>query len=353
MSPLRVVASYGRLAGSARVRAFDWLDWIGIDADEVTYTDRARLGIRDLAGSPIRTLRSEWNLRTMDERRSRVLFLSRRASPFSNGRLEARLLRAAGHGVYDFDDALWLHRRRVGSVVNTWRRSVEAADIVIAGNEVLANEARAYSENVVMIPSCVDPTAYTPKYEYNFRVPIAGWIGSPTTEKYLLSIADPLLQLNRDFGLRVRVISAGRADLGSINGIVDRIQWSPSGYADALAAVDVGIMPLDDTEWSRGKCAYKLLQYGAAGLVAVATPVGANRLALERMGGVAASSESEWYEGIRRVLMMAAEDRRAAGEGARTAVGTHYSFEAWRDTWLQAVFGRGLPAYLGGGTRTR
>lgn len=334
---LRVVASYGRLAGSARVRLFDWLDWLRLDADEFTYTDGPRLGIAGIVRSPRRAVRAEHALRALRRKGSKRLLISRRASPFSNGSIEADLLRTSGWGIYDFDDALWLSRRGQFSLAGIWRKSVQAADVVIAGNEMLANEARRYSSNVVMIPSCVDTITYVPKQIYEIDRPTAGWIGSPATEKYLLSIVDPLLQLNLDFGLRIKLISAGSADLGPLNRMVDRVEWRLDSYAADLASVDFGIMPLDDTEWSRGKCAYKILQYGAVGHMVVASPVGANRLALERLGGVAASNDSEWYEGIRRVLSMDHRDRRAVGQRARNAVEAHYSYRAWHEVWVKTV----------------
>ena len=334
---LHAVATYGRRAGSARVRLFDWVDKLDLDAAEVTFTDGASVSPRAMLSDPSAVLRAEVRLRQIYRQRPRRLFLSRRASPFGRGRLESKLLKSATHSVYDFDDALWLSDRGPFALETTWRRSVEAADIEIAGNLLLAEAARQFSANVVMIPSCVDPSAYALKADYEIHSPVAGWIGSPSTEKYLRDIEKPLLQLHDEAGLRLKVISAGNADMGALNVMVDRVDWKPDTFAAELAATDFGIMPLDDTEWSRGKCAYKLLQYGAAGQVTVASPVGANRRALERLAGFAASEDHEWYDVMKRVISMTADERSVLGQRARAGVVAHYSFDAWRSAWTAAV----------------
>lgn len=341
---LYAIATYGRKAGSARVRLFDWLDHLEITANEATFTEAASVSAKHVLRNPSTAIRAELRLSRISREHPPHLFLSRRASPFARGRLESRLLTSAGRGVYDFDDALWLHRAGPFPLERTWRRSVEAADVVIAGNEMLAAEAREHAAHVVMIPSCVEPADYVRKTDYTIDAPRAVWIGSPSTEKYLLQIAAPLRELHRDTGLRLTVISAGDADLGPLSPMIDRVTWHPSTYAAELAAADFGIMPLDDTDWSRGKCAYKLLQYGAAAQIAVASPVGANRLALDRMNGLTASDDAEWFTAMNTALSLTRAQREDRGARARSAVEQHYSFDAWRDAWVDAVFGgSGIP----------
>ncbi|WP_158251584.1 glycosyltransferase [Cryobacterium sp. M91] len=340
---LQTVTSYGRRAGSARVRVFDWLDWLGVDAQSHTYLDGASNSPAVLARAPHLLLNSELKLRQLassvgDE----TLLLSRQASPFSNGRIEARLLGNSARGIYDFDDAL-MHSPsgrldKLWSKSRVWRRAVLAADIVIAGNDFLANEASVHSEDVVVIPSCVNPNEYTTKKSYELQsTPRAVWLGSPSTESYLRLVAEPLLALHRMNGLRITVISAGEGNLGSLGPMVDRVAWHPSTFSHHLAAADFGIMPLDDTEWTRGKCAYKLLQYGATGLPMIGSPVGSNAAVLKAAEGLAASSADDWLSAIESILQESTIRRAARGAAGRDAVERSYSFAGWEATFRKAV----------------
>jgi glycosyltransferase involved in cell wall biosynthesis len=267
------------------------------------------------------------------------VLLSRRASPISTGRLEASILRHATRGIYDFDDALAVSTDGPFPLANIWRRAVEAADVVIAGNKLLAAEARRYAERVVVIPSCIEPDLYLPKRDYEFDRPTAVWIGSPSTESYLATIARPLLEAHRRTGLRLRLVSAGEASLGPLDAMIDRVPWTPTGFAAALEAADVGIMPLPDDAWTRGKCAYKLLQYAATALPLIGTPVGANRGVLDGAQGWAANSDDEWLAALLACVEAPATERAARGAAAREFVTANFSFAAWAPTWRTTVFG--------------
>lgn len=340
---LQTITSYGRRAGSARVRVFDWLDHIGLVAQSHTYLDGATNSPSVLARAPQRLLAAERGLRKLAGSISDdTLLLSRQASPFSNGTIEARLLGNSARGVYDFDDAL-MHSPggrldNLWSKTRVWKRSVVAADVVIAGNDFLANEAALHSREVVVVPSCINPDDYQLKESYEIDVtPRAVWLGSPSTEAYLRVVAAPLLTLHRSSGLRLTVISAGSADLGALEPMVDRVAWAPDTYARGLAAADFGIMPLDDTDWTRGKCAYKLLQYGACGLPMIGSPVGANMAVLKAADGLAASSNDDWTQAMEMILQESTTRRGARGTAGRHAVSSGYSFAAWEGTFLEAI----------------
>jgi hypothetical protein len=327
---ITVVTPYGRGAGSSRVRVYGWLDHLGLSVPVYDY-----VGASSAAGlhrRPVAVLRAELALRRV--RASRLL-LHREASPFSRGGLERRLLRAAGSSVYDFDDALHRDRRRWVGKAATCRAAVAAAGTVIAGNDVLAGWVERRARSVVVIPSCVEPAEYVPKASWVAHdPPRLVWIGSPATEKYLSLVREPLLALHDKLGARLTVLSRGGAPLGELESVVDRREWTVDGFGAALADADVGIGPLDDSPYSRGKCAYKLLQYGATGLPFVASPVGANSRAAELLGGIAAGTPQEWYDGLLHLLT---SDREAPGRAAMRAVRAHYSYASWAPTWRAAV----------------
>lgn len=339
---LTTVSAYGRAGGSSRVRIFDWLDHLGLSATSHVYLDTPTAGLRDLAQHPLRAARAEIALRRLPRRvQGDTLLLSRNASSLSDGSLEASLLRRAARGVYDIDDALMNLTDGPFPKARIWERATIAADVAIVGNDYLADRASRLNENVVVIPSCVEVDAYAVKDSFDTGdVPVAVWMGSPGTEFYLAPVADALLAEHRRSGLRLRVISRGDASLGPLDVMVDRSDWRVDTFASSLADADLGIMPLEeDGRWSEGKCAYKLLQYAAAGVPSIASPVGANAVAIERLGAVAATDAAEWAQGLRELVDASADRRRAMGEQARAAVTEHYSFTAWAPTWRRAVLG--------------
>jgi len=341
---LVTVAAYGEAGSSARVRVSDWLRHVGLDADRSTYLDRADNRLSAILRHPGRVLAAERRLRVLaDSVADATVLVSREASPLSFGTIEGRILRRSAHGVYDFDDALYagypgglLSRAR--HIDKVWRSATSAADTVIAGNEVLASHAAEHASRVVVIPSCIEPDDYVVKSAYALpEVPTAVWLGSPSTEPQLDLISGPLLALHRERGLRLRLISSGTLDHGELNAMIDRVAWSADGFAGALATADLGLMPLEDTEWNRGKCAYKLLQYAAAGLPVVGSGVGVNVSVLQRLGGIRADTPDQWREALGSILDAHETARAEWGRTARAAVIEHYSYGSWADRWLAAI----------------
>lgn len=340
---LQVVVPYGPKGSSARVRAFDWLEHTGLLAQVHDYlglpVNSPALVLRD----PLAAAQAEAQLWRLSTRVSDdTVFLVREASPFSRGHVEAAILRRARRAVYDFDDALMVQApglvEQVFSKAAKWRRCVARADVVIAGNEWLAEAASAAgAPDVRLIPSCVEPDAYRRRSDFGRAGPArAVWLGSPATEHYLDAVADALLDVHRSTGLRLTVISAGSRSFGPLDAVIDRVTWTPTAN-DALADHDFGIMPLPDDPWTRGKCAYKLLQYAAAGLPSVGSPVGANRAALAATAGLAASSPHDWRDALATLATADADALAALGAAAREGVTAHYSFAAWAPAWLDAV----------------
>ena len=340
---LTVVSSYGAGGSSARVRLFDWLHFLDHPFEQSDYLGKSDNALSTILRELPQVVSAETRLRRLATSNglSRVL-IGREASPFSNGVIESRLLAAADRGIYDFDDELFAYPtggvRRIWSKRRVWQRSVVAADVVVAGNDYLADAASEFSSHVVMIPSCVDPDSYAEKTNFEVSdVPRAMWIGSPSTEPYLSLIEAPLLRLHQERGLRLTVISAGEQSLGALDPMIDRLSWNAESFGTELARADVGIMPLPDSDFARGKCAYKLLQYAAAGLPSVASPIGANALALDRTGGLPATTDEEWYGAVESLIDASSAARSSLGRQARLAIREHYSFQAWESRFRTAI----------------
>lgn len=343
MYDLTTVAPYGQGGASARVRVGGWLRHLDLDAEVLDYIGTRNNHPATVAQRPLRVLCAERRLRRLDPAPGTSLLLHREASPFSRGALEVALMRGAGRGIYDFDDALqWDHsgglRRRMFAKPHKCLCAVRTADMVIAGNHTLADWASQWAREVVVVPSCIEPADYSVKQDYRLhQPPRLLWIGSPSTESQLRTAVPALLEVNRRTGAVVWVVSSGTAELGELSPMVKRLEWSRDTVKSAVTEADIAIGPLVDGLYEQGKCAYKLLQYGAAALPVVATPVGANRTALEALGGTAANDTAEWVAALMHWIEAADHERAAAGAAARSAVQHSYSYASWSRTWRAAV----------------
>ncbi|GAA1886173.1 glycosyltransferase [Lapillicoccus jejuensis] len=344
MSPLHTVAAYGPAAGSTRVRLLDWVRHLDLPAQHHGYRGGRDNALGGLARDPLATLRAERSLHGLRLPGHRVL-LSREASPLSTGAVEERLLRDAGRGTYDLDDALFhddVGPRRLLGRPRRARRAAAAADVVLAGNPYLADWASQHARDVRVVPSCVEPGRYRPVTGWAVGDrPRLVWIGSPSTEAHLATVGPALREVHRRTGAVTLVVSgaAPTAAMAPYEDVVERVPWTPEGFAAALAQGDVGLAPLPDTPWNRGKCAYKLLQYGATALPVVGSPVGANATALERLDGFAVDGVDDWVDALVVALTGSEQERARRGLAARAAVEDHYSFAAWADRWRDAVLG--------------
>ncbi|MET7474054.1 glycosyltransferase family 4 protein [Streptomyces sp. NPDC005648] len=338
------ITPYSRRAGSSRVRVFEWLDRVGTDFAVVSYASLADAAPSRLARHPLAVARAELRLRSLAAARPGRLLLHREASPLSRGWWERRLLTGADFAVYDFDDALQWDRgdgglaRKLAPKAEKARTSVLHADRVIAGNDVLGSWAAQHHGDVVVIPSCVAPEDYLPKTSYALHdPPRLGWIGSRDNEACLLLVAGAIEEIHRRTGARLTLVGTTGRSLGRLEALVDRIAWSPHTARTALAEIDIGLMPLPATPYSLGKCGYKLLQYGAAGVPSVASPIGVNADILRQFRMPAASDVDEWTEALQELLDGSDAHRERLGRGARAVVGHRYSYDAWLPRWTAAL----------------
>jgi glycosyltransferase involved in cell wall biosynthesis len=347
---LWVYSKYDRRSGGARVRVFDWLAETNADSVVRTFADydpenRSSQYLSATTRYVANQVRLECEAREVQHAQRSVL-VYRQATPFGRGGVEARLLRSASFGVFDFDDAIHLQASagRFGLLFPPPLKTamaIAAADRVIAGNDYLADWAAGFSKDVSVVPSCVSPERYAQKSNYEVSdTPTIGWIGSHSTDRYLDQIRLPLLELHKRTGARILLIGAIGENRGELEKMIDRVQWTEENQHELLAKVDIGIMPLPDTEFARGKCAYKLLQYGAAGVPSVGSPVGTNTSVLKGSGGWAPSTDAEWLDAMIDALSTSPKRRQQIGDQARVHIQAHYSFAAWRSTWENLVLGR-------------
>ncbi len=224
----------------------------------------------------------------------------------------------------EFDDAIYLspgHRRKL-------TRLLRAARLALVGNAELAAFAERHCRDVAIVPTVVDVDRYPPKRDYGDRDRfVVGWIGLPYNLPSLRRLAWPLARLAREVPLELRVISTAAPEIPGVP--VRLIPWTEETETSSLADLDVGVMPLPDDAWSRGKCGLKLLQYMAAGVPAVASPVGVNReIVTDGENGRLADTDEEWVATLRDLAWSPTLRARLGAAGRRT-VEARYSLAGW------------------------
>jgi glycosyltransferase involved in cell wall biosynthesis len=264
-----------------------------------------------------------------------AIWIYREAFPIGPPLLEAAL-RALGPALlYDFDDAVFLPNtseanRYVSALKYPQKvgRIIGYSDDVIAGNEYLAEYARRFSSSVHIIPTAVDTNVFTPRAGANAAGSpvVVGWIGTPTTAGYLAAVAPALAALAAMHPFTFRVSGAG-SDV-SVPGVqVDSVPWSLDLEVELFNSCDVGVYPLPDDDWGRGKCGFKAIQFMACGVPVVASPVGVNReIITDGVNGFLASTAAEWQAKLARVIADS-DVRRRMGAAARRTIQERYSLD--------------------------
>ncbi len=330
-SPDHVCCRYRVAAFAPALAVSGWaLDVVGLARG--TFPRLAQLGRGAEYQTVIlqRKLLAGWQLRTLRHRAKRLIF--------------------------DFDDAI-LYRdsydprgpfdlRRASRFV----RTVSLADLVIAGNDFLAEcalAAGATPNRVRVIPTCIPAERYLPRPPLGTREHRGldlVWIGSSSTLNGLELQRGLWERLGREIrGLRLRVICDRFPRFDSLP--VERVPWSETTEAAELAQADVGISWVPDDRWSRGKCGLKILQYQAAGLPVVANPVGVHpRMVESGVNGFLAETPDDWVAAI-SALASDPQLRDRMGRAARASVESRYSVAAWSGAFVAAVSGAGgVPA---------
>lgn len=226
--------------------------------------------------------------------------------------------------IYDFDDAIMYNDRKPGRISRVrfrrFGRSAGLSDLVIAGNEYLAGHARRYAANVQILPTGLDLAPYrvTAPRDNDGCVRLV-WIGSRSTIKYLREISPAIEEVGRRHKNAVlRIICDEFFDLASMR--VEKRRWSGQTEAPDLLTSDIGLAPLPDDPFTRGKCGFKILQYQAAVLPVVASPVGVNGdYVRDNVTGFLAKDIAQWVERL-GTLLDDAELRKRMGQAGRQEV---------------------------------
>lgn len=272
-----------------------------------------------------------------------LIFLQREAFMTHSTRFERELAATGVPMIYDFDDAIWLLDVSHGNRKLRWLKDpgktakiIPLATAVIAGNEFLADYARAIHENVVVIPTVIDTDRYQPTVERkDADAPvIIGWTGSHTGISHLEEAIPLLLRLQQRFGKRLRFRVISDRDLHVPGLDIENRRWVSATEPEDLADVDIGIMPLPENEWTRGKCGFKGLQFMGMGAAVVLQDHGVNQSIVQHgVNGFLASTPDQWEDRLAE-LVSDADLRLRLGHAARATVVERYSMAAWQDRYV-------------------
>lgn len=248
--------------------------------------------------------------------------------------------------IFDFDDAIWLNDVSDGNKELKWLKRpsktndiCQMASLVITGNQYLANHASQFNDKVVIVPTTIDTRYHKPSGRKKIKETVCiGWTGTSTTLKHYRTLIPVLVRLKEKFGERItfRVISDVSLTCSSL--MVENIKWNNIAEIEQLEQIDIGIMPLPNDKWAKGKCGFKGLQYMALGIPAVLSPVGVNtEIVTDGVTGFLAGCDVEWFEKLSQ-LIEDGELRKKLGEAGRIVVENRFSVFANRERYLELFF---------------
>ena len=335
MTNVLLLTRYERLGASSRIRFLQFLP--ALEREGFTFDVQPLLDngyVRSLYGGPpaglVNILRAYARRYRALMRRMRyyVIWLEKEALPWLPTWLEIARLEGIPY-VVDYDDA-WFHRYENHWLSPLLGRKIDAvmrvAHTVVAGNDYLARRARqAGARHVEIVPTAIDLDRYRDSAAAPASQAVtAGWIGIPLNAHYLTIIESALRVVAAAAPIKLHVVGAPvPPELAGIS--AESFPWSEEGEIAQISAFDIGIMPLHDTPWERGKCAYKLLQVMAAGKPVVASPVGANvQVVRHGVNGFLANTAGEWTDAL-RTLATDPDLRQRMGAEARRTVEDQYS----------------------------
>lgn len=334
-----LLSKYGYLGASSRMRSYQYIP--SILRENIDITLAPLLNDDYIKNLYLRRGKKKYSIlkfylnRVVNLLQSRsydLLWIEKELLPWTPAVVEELLHIFKIPYIVDYDDAVFhcydehpnpIIRLILGKKID---KVMNCATVVTAGNEYLAARAiKAGAKRVEIIPTVVDLEKYlfvpTP-YNTVFTI---GWIGSPTTSKYLTIIQSVLQEFTKTYNARVILIGSGLVNMGDVP--VETRQWIEANEVKDIQEFDVGIMPLPDEPFERGKCGYKLIQYMALGRPVVASPVGVNKTIVEHgVNGFLANTKQEWLNAL-SMLYKDVELRKEMGRAGRRKVEKQYCLQ--------------------------
>jgi glycosyltransferase involved in cell wall biosynthesis len=270
-----------------------------------------------------------------------IIFVQREACFLGHTFFEKRLAKKSKL-IFDFDDAIWLPNVSSANQKLEWLKNyqktskiISYSDAIIAGNQYLADYALQYNKNINIIPTTIDTAKFVAKEKLTNGKVCIGWSGSKTTVQHFEFIESVLIKIKEKYKDQVYFKLIGDADYKNENLDLKGIAWTPLTEVSEIQTFDIGIMPLPNDEWAKGKCGLKGLSYMAVGVPTIMSPVGVNtEIIKDKQNGLLASTEEEWLEKL-SLLIENADIRETLGKAGRKTVEDTYSVKANSKKYLK------------------
>lgn len=271
-----------------------------------------------------------------------IVFIHREAYPLGDAFFESILFFLRKPIIFDFDDAIFLpfssnpnnfiecfkHPAKTGKIIKMCRE-------IIAGNEYLANFVLNYNSSVSIIPTSIDTDKYYANQKEDSDIVVIGWMGSITTSVFLEDMENVFSRILNEFdNVRLKIIGGSYSFDGK--NILNKA-WALNEEIEDLRTFDIGIMPMPDNEWNKGKCGFKAILYMSMGIPCVSSPVGINKdIISDAINGYLANTEDEWVERL-SLLIKNPELRKRMGRAARSTIEEKYSVKVNAPRFLEVV----------------
>ncbi|MDR2836216.1 MAG: glycosyltransferase family 4 protein [Bacteroidales bacterium] len=245
--------------------------------------------------------------------------------------------------IYDFDDAIWLNDTSNANKKFAWLKNSEKtkkicklANVVITGNNFLADYARQFNNNVIVIPTTLNLEIYETVKIHSLQDKICiGWTGSETTLKHFNHIIPTLNKIKEKYESKIYFKVIASRFYAETDFEIIFSEWSKESEIEELLEFDIGIMPLPDDEWSKGKCGFKGLQCMALKIPVVMSKVGTNiEIIKNGENGFLVEKEDEWINCLSKLIDSEITRKEIGGKGYET-VKNKYSFDVWKSKYLQ------------------
>jgi glycosyltransferase involved in cell wall biosynthesis len=272
-----------------------------------------------------RRLRSMKSVREFD-----LVYLFREAALLGPAWFERWIHSSGVPFVFDFDDAIFVSYKSPSNGYLSYLKFAaktkticRLASHVMVGNPYLAEFASQFNTRVTIVPTTIETDKYQVPAKERSEPPVIGWTGSYSTVQHLDTLRTALKQLARQERFRLRVIGTPSYELEGVE--VEAMPWRSATELEDLGAIDIGVMPLPDDNWSKGKCGLKALQFMALGIPTICSPVGVNsEIVQDGQNGFIAATDEEWVDKLRR-LLRSVELRRTLGTAGRQTIEQKYS----------------------------
>lgn len=352
MKEILILSRYSRLGSSSRLRMTQYIPFLSENELNITqkcfFNDRYLMLLynnKKISKFLLFKFYLKRVLILLNAKKYDLIWIEKEIFPYFPAMFEYALNKFNIPYIVDYDDAVFHNydlsknkyiKKLLGNKIDN---VMKYSSIVIAGNQYISERAKlSGAKEVVIIPTVVDIERYSEKVNYQSDIIIVGWIGSPYTQKYLVDIIKILEKMSKSNPIRLVLVGANHSIQESVSELdIEVLPWSENMEAEYIKSFDIGIMPLVDGPWEKGKCGYKLIQYMASGVPVIASPVGVNvEIVMNNQCGYLAGIPSEWEVSF-QMLISDYKKRQHYGKNGRKAVEQIYSLQVQRTKLLNII----------------